>query len=78
MHDMPWILRTIFKTFSSNPEKGAVTPVYLASSPDVLGISGKFFVDCKETETTEAANDQDAARKLWESSMSLIKPRILF
>lgn len=78
MHDMPWILRTIFKTFSTNPKKGAVTPVYLATSPEVLGVSGKFFVNCKETETTEAANDQDSARKLWDISMSLIKTGILF
>ena len=77
MHDMPWILRTIFKTFSSSPEKGSVTPVYLASSPDVQGVSGKFFVNGKEAETTAAANDQEAARKLWDISMSLIKPGIL-
>jgi NAD(P)-dependent dehydrogenase (short-subunit alcohol dehydrogenase family) len=77
MHDMPWVLRTLFKTLSARAEKGAVTPVYLASSPAVEGVSGKFFVNCKEAETTDAAKDQDSARKLWDISMSLIKPGIL-
>ncbi|WP_413303970.1 hypothetical protein AA0X95_27185 [Bacillus sp. 1P10SD] len=77
MHDLPWILRSLFKTLSARAEKGAVTPVYLASSPNVVGVSGKFFVNCKEAETTDAANDQESARKLWDVSMSLIKPGIL-
>ncbi|WML47004.1 SDR family oxidoreductase [Neobacillus sp. PS3-34] len=77
MHDMPWILRTIFKTFSADSKKGAATPVYLATSPEVRGVSGKFFVNCKEADTTAAANDPEAARKLWDISMGLIKPGIL-
>ncbi|MEH7301444.1 SDR family oxidoreductase [Neobacillus drentensis] len=78
MHDMPWFLRTLFKTLSARAEKGAVTPVYLASSPAVEGVSGKFFVNCKEAETTDAAKDQESARKLWDISMSLIRPGILY
>ena len=78
MHDMPWFLRTLFKTLSARVEKGAVTPVYLASSPAVEGVSGKFFVNCKEAETTDAAKDQESARKLWDISMSLIRPGILY
>jgi NAD(P)-dependent dehydrogenase (short-subunit alcohol dehydrogenase family) len=33
----------LFKPFSSSPEKGAETSIYLASSPEVTGITGKYF-----------------------------------
>jgi NAD(P)-dependent dehydrogenase (short-subunit alcohol dehydrogenase family) len=38
MHQLPWALRTVFKLMSAKTEKGAKTPVYLASSPEVKGI----------------------------------------
>ncbi|NHM30231.1 SDR family oxidoreductase [Neobacillus terrae] len=39
MHQLPWILRSIFKLTSASTEKGAKTPVYLASSPEVKGLA---------------------------------------
>ena len=53
------------------PEKGAETVVYLASSNEVAGVSGKYFSKCRErTPTREARNDQ-AAAVLWEESARL-------
>jgi NAD(P)-dependent dehydrogenase (short-subunit alcohol dehydrogenase family) len=49
-------------------ERGAETPVYLSSSPNVDGISGKYFVDCRERAPDEAAHDDTAAARLWEES----------
>lgn len=77
MHQLPWILRIIFKLLSANPKKGAKTPVYLATSPMVKGVSGEFFNNCKPEKTTEEANDPKAAKQLWDISMSLLKPGIL-
>ncbi|MBO9129509.1 SDR family oxidoreductase [Bacillus sp. 165] len=77
MHELPWILRTIFKLTSASTEKGAKTPVYLASSPEVKGVSGTFFSNRKPAETTAAANDENAAKKLWDISMSLLRPDVL-
>ncbi|WP_108669982.1 SDR family oxidoreductase [Peribacillus acanthi] len=77
MHQLPWILRTIFGFMSAKTEKGAKTPVFLASSPEVKGVSGQFFNNCKPEKTTKEANDPEAAKKLWEISMSLLKPGIL-
>lgn len=77
MHQLPWILRIIFKMLSANPEKGAKTPVYLATSPKVKGVSGEFFNNCKPEKKTEEANDPKAAKQLWDISMSLLKPGIL-
>ena len=51
-----------------SPEEGAKTIIYLASSPEVEGVSGEYFYKCKvETPTSEAQNDADAKR-LWEIS----------
>jgi NAD(P)-dependent dehydrogenase (short-subunit alcohol dehydrogenase family) len=59
------------KKFALTPAEGAKTLIYLASSPEVDGITGKYFEKCKEaTPTAEAQNDADA-RRLWEISLQL-------
>jgi hypothetical protein len=57
--------------FTMNPEKGAETSVYLASSLDVEGISGKYFEKKLEKYPSRAAQDDELARKLWEVSEQL-------
>lgn len=49
-------------------EEGARTSVYLASSPEVEGVSGKYFVRCSETSSTEASRDEASMVRLWEIS----------
>jgi NAD(P)-dependent dehydrogenase (short-subunit alcohol dehydrogenase family) len=59
------------KKFALTPEEGAKTLVYLAASPEVAGVSGKYFHDCKAVApTAEAQNDADA-RRLWDVSAQL-------
>lgn len=53
------------------PEKGADTVVYLASSREVEGISGKYFIRRKTAEPNPVANDAALAQRLWEVSESL-------
>jgi hypothetical protein len=53
------------------PEDGARTSVYLASSPDVAGVSGKYFAACKEVAPDPAAEDRALARALWDKSAEL-------
>jgi retinol dehydrogenase 14 len=60
-----------FKPFMRSPEQGADTLIWLASSPEVEGISGKYFLDRKEIEAKEIAYDPDARRRLWEISEDL-------
>jgi NAD(P)-dependent dehydrogenase (short-subunit alcohol dehydrogenase family) len=57
--------------FFRSPKKGAETTVYLASSPEVQGVSGKYFADCKEARSNEASYDEEAALRLWEMSERL-------
>ena len=59
------------KPFMRTPEQGADTLIWLASSPDVEGVSGKYFSDRKEIEAKKIAYDPAARRKLWEISEDL-------
>jgi retinol dehydrogenase-14 len=59
------------KPFMRSPERGADTLIWLASSADVDGVSGKYFSDRKEIEAKEIVNDPAARRRLWELSEEL-------
>lgn len=50
------------------PEQGAETAIYLASSPEVTGVNGKYFYRKKITETSALAADREQSKKLWEWS----------
>jgi NAD(P)-dependent dehydrogenase (short-subunit alcohol dehydrogenase family) len=52
-------------------ERGAETPVHLASSPDVATVTGCYFDKCREREPSAAAQDDRAAAQLWQTSMTL-------
>jgi NAD(P)-dependent dehydrogenase (short-subunit alcohol dehydrogenase family) len=52
-------------------EKGAETSIYLASSPEVEGLSGKYFVKKAEARSSDVSHDQRLARRLWEVSAEL-------
>ena len=59
------------KRFALSPEQGAETLVYLASSPDVAGITGEYFVRCRPATPTPAAQDDETARRLWQETGKL-------
>lgn len=63
----------IFRPFMISPEKGARTSIYLASSPDVEGISGKYFVRSRPSESSRESYDVDEAKTLWEMSERLTR-----
>jgi retinol dehydrogenase 14 len=56
------------KPFMRTPEQGADTLIWLGSSSDVEGVSGKYFSDRKEIEAKEIAHDPAARLRLWEIS----------
>jgi len=61
----------VVKTFALTPEKGAETTIYLASSPDVAGVTGEYFRKCARATPTKEAQDDDAAGRLWAESLRL-------
>ena len=66
-------MMTAMKWLSIPPEKGAETTVFLASSPDVQGTTGKYFVRKKAKASSRASYDLNAAQRLWELSEELVK-----
>jgi retinol dehydrogenase 12 len=62
---------TIARPFLLSPERGADTIVYLASSPEVAGQSGGYYVKRQRREPSAAARDDATARKLWEISQEM-------
>jgi NAD(P)-dependent dehydrogenase (short-subunit alcohol dehydrogenase family) len=51
--------------------EAARTSIYLASSYEPAGVSGRYFVDCQEKETSLLSYDQKLADRLWEVSSQL-------
>ncbi len=58
--------------FALSPEKGAETSINLASSPEVEGVTGKYFANCKIAQVAPEAADMETARKLWDVSAELV------
>ena len=62
----------IARLFMKTPERGAATPVFLASSPEVEGVTGTYFVNSKPTRSAELSYDTHAAARLWSVSSKLV------
>jgi NAD(P)-dependent dehydrogenase (short-subunit alcohol dehydrogenase family) len=58
-------------TFGASPAEGAETSVYLASSPEVAAVTGKYFDRKRPVRSSRASYDEAAARRLWEVSARL-------
>src|SRR5688572_4580962 len=56
-----------------SPAKGAQTSIYLASSPSVEGITGKYFYDSHVIPAAPQATDMVVARKLWNGSAEMVQ-----
>ena len=68
--DWPWIVHLV-RPFFKSPKKGAETPIYLASSPEIEGVTGKYFVKRAPRRSSPASRDVDVARRLYETSLRL-------
>ena len=66
------IMGVVVPLIARSPEKGAATSIYLASSPEVQSITGKYFVDCKVTQPAPQATDRAVAKKLWDVSAEMV------
>ncbi len=57
--------------FGISAAKGARTVIWLATAPEVAGISGQYFVRQHVAKTSATARDEAAARRLWDWSMEM-------
>ncbi len=65
------IAYSVAAPFLIPPEKGAETLVYLASSPEVDGVTGEYYFEKRVTKSSPESMDRDEARRLWETSEQL-------
>lgn len=54
-----------------SPEQGAQTAIYLATSPEVESVTGKYFANQKAVPSSNESYDEAAARRLWQVSAEL-------
>ncbi len=64
-------LRNLLKRSLLAPEQGARTSLYLATSPEVAGVSGRYFDDRAEVPSSPASRDEALAEGLWRRSEEL-------
>jgi len=65
-----WMMQ-LAKPFAIQPAEGAETSVYLAASPEVEGVTGKYFYKRKQKASSRASYDLVVAEKLWNISAVL-------
>jgi NAD(P)-dependent dehydrogenase (short-subunit alcohol dehydrogenase family) len=65
------VMLPVARPFMKSPARGAATSIYLASSPDVEGVTGRYFVNGKPRTSSRSSYDTDAQARLWQVSADL-------
>ncbi|MCH8089124.1 MAG: SDR family oxidoreductase [Chloroflexi bacterium] len=68
---LPRAIRFAVRVVRASPEAGARTSLYLATSLEVEGVTGKYFARQRAVPSSKASYDQPAARRLWRISEEL-------
>jgi len=66
------IMYRLVRVFFQSPERGADTSIYLASSPEVAGGTGKYFIKRRAVSSSPESYDAAIARHLWDVSARLV------
>lgn len=68
---MAWLAGLVTRPLLRSPERGAQTVIYLASSPEVERVTGRYFEDCKQKPSSRFSYDLETANHLWEISLRM-------
>lgn len=66
----------IMRPFQLSPDEAALTPVHVATSPDLAGTSGAYFTKCLPTTSSPLARDRTTAERLWALSTELVTQKV--
>lgn len=66
------LLVQLIGSFGTSPDKGAKTSIYLASSPEVEGVTGHYFVKSMPKRSAAISYEESLQRQLWEQSAMLV------
>jgi NAD(P)-dependent dehydrogenase (short-subunit alcohol dehydrogenase family) len=72
---VPWLnplIDPFMKRIGQTPLQGAETPIYLATSPELEGVTGEYFAHLHAIKSSPESYDQESARRLWEISMHML------
>lgn len=64
-------VRRLVKRNQLTPEEGARTVIYLATSPEVEGMTGNYYIDNQPARSSESSHDPALAKRLWQVSLEL-------
>ena len=62
---IPWPFRGLAKLFMISNDEGALTSIYCATSPDLVGKSGRYWDKCREKRPSRVAQENALATELW-------------
>tara|TARA_Y100000782_G_scaffold80667_1_gene87141 strand:+ start:56 stop:901 length:846 start_codon:yes stop_codon:yes gene_type:complete len=65
------VLKIAQRISAINPEEGAETSIFLCSSPEVKGVTGKYFFKCKPKTSSQESRNKDTGKRLWQISSDL-------
>ena len=66
------VVNLIFSSVGISPEEGSKTSIFLATSPEVEGVTGKYFVKSIPKRSAPITYDETLQRQLWEESARLV------
>jgi NAD(P)-dependent dehydrogenase (short-subunit alcohol dehydrogenase family) len=69
------LIAKVLKPFLRTADQGADTAIYLATAPEVATVNGRYFYNRREHRPSLAAQDDEAALRLWEVSEQLTATR---
>ena len=64
-------MTAIARPFMKTPAQAAATPIYLASSPEAEGVTGRYFANRRPKKSSKLSYDTAAAARLWRVSAGL-------
>jgi NAD(P)-dependent dehydrogenase (short-subunit alcohol dehydrogenase family) len=65
-------IKKVMGWFSLSPEQGADGSIYLSTSPEVKGVTGRYFAGRAPVESAPLTYDQELAQRLWQISENLV------
>lgn len=66
-----WVLERLAPLIAISSARGAETPIYLATSPEVEGVTGRYFYRKREAASSAESRDEGVARRLWDLSEAM-------
>jgi NAD(P)-dependent dehydrogenase (short-subunit alcohol dehydrogenase family) len=65
------LITPLLRPFMLSPAQGAETSIFLATAPELAGVTGRYFAKRRELQPSRAASDAADARRLWQHSLEL-------